>query len=400
MHSREPQRKASKGSVQIKTSNSRLQLVFSYDGKRHYLSLGLSDDKINRRVAEAKAMLIESDIRFERFDPTLTKYKPHSVLSTVTPDITPTATPKPNLAELWEEYTAFKKPLVSQSTYATDYRKYRNHIANLPSRSLEAAVEIRNHLVDKLSPKAARKTLTNINACCNWALKSGLIDANPFQGMASEVKLPKDDDDIRSFTCQERDSIIRAFEESKLYSYYASLVKFLFYTGARPSEALALQWRHVSSDWRFITFEQSLTSSQKGLMLKRGLKTQASRKFPINNQLRGVLEPLKLSDTKPDDLIFKGKKGTYIDFGDFHNHAWKGYKNRHGNQIDGIITQLVQQGTVSEYLKPYGMRHTFITLALEHGLEAKDVARLVGNSAGNGLDLWMEPKRSSQTHNG
>lgn len=381
MYSREPQRKASKGSVQIKASNGRLQLVFSYGSKRHYLSLGLSNSKINRRAAEAKAMLIESDIRLDRFDPTLTKYKPQSALSTVTPNTTPIATPKPDLAELWEKYTAFKKPQVSQSTYATDYRKYRNHIANLPSRKLEDAIIIRDSLVANLSPNAARKTLTNINACCNWALKSGLIDANPFPGMASEVKLPKHDDDIRSFTCQERDAIIRAFEEGKLYSYYAPLVKFLFYTGARPSEALALQWKHIGSDWRFITFEQSLTFSQKGLALKRGLKTQASRKFPINNQLRGILEPLKTSDSKPDDLIFKGKKGAYIDFGDFHNHAWKGYKNRHGNQIDGIVTQLVQQGTVSEYLKSYAIRHTFITLALEHGLDAKDVARLVGNSA-------------------
>ena len=33
-----------------------------------------------------------------------------------------------------------------------------------------------------------------------------------------------------------------------------------------------------------------------------------------------------------------------------------------------------------EYRKPYQTRHTFITLALDNGLDAKDVARLVGNS--------------------
>jgi hypothetical protein len=36
------QRKASKGTVQIKNSNERLQLVFSYTGKRHYLSTGFT----------------------------------------------------------------------------------------------------------------------------------------------------------------------------------------------------------------------------------------------------------------------------------------------------------------------------------------------------------------------
>ncbi len=50
-----------------------------------------------------------------------------------------------------------------------------------------------------------------------------------------------------------------------------------------------------------------------------------------------------------------------------------------------------------EYRKLYQTRHTFITLALENGLDAKDVARLVGNSpaviyrhyAGNKRELFV-----------
>lgn len=94
MYSQSMQRKASKGSVQIKISNRRLQLVFSHGGKRHYLSLGLPDKKVNRKAAEAKAKLIESDITYDRLDPTLAKYKPQSALSTVTPIFTPTPTPE------------------------------------------------------------------------------------------------------------------------------------------------------------------------------------------------------------------------------------------------------------------------------------------------------------------
>ena len=77
--------KAPKGSVRIKVSNGRLQLVFSYGGKRHYLLLGLPDNKLNRKVAEAKAKLIKADIAYERFDPTLAKYKPQAALNTITP---------------------------------------------------------------------------------------------------------------------------------------------------------------------------------------------------------------------------------------------------------------------------------------------------------------------------
>ena len=55
MGSQKSNKKASKGTVQIKTSNERLQLVFSFGGKRHYLSTGFTDTKANRKLAEMKA---------------------------------------------------------------------------------------------------------------------------------------------------------------------------------------------------------------------------------------------------------------------------------------------------------------------------------------------------------
>lgn len=43
--------KASKGTVQVKSSNNRLQLVFCYGGQRHYPSLEPPDTVTNRRIA-------------------------------------------------------------------------------------------------------------------------------------------------------------------------------------------------------------------------------------------------------------------------------------------------------------------------------------------------------------
>ncbi len=329
----------------------------------------------------------------------MVKYKPTASLSTVDSLApAPTSPPKLDLSELWERYTEFKKPQVSQSTYAVDYRKYRNYIAKLPTRDLEDAIAIRDHLLANLTPDAAKRTLKNISACCDWARKSKLIESNPFYGIARDIRIPKseiEEAEINPFTQAERDAIIHAFEKSKLYSYYAPLVKFLFFTGCRPSEAIGLQWKHINE--RFITFEQAVTISTKGLALKEGLKTEAQRRFPINTQLRHILSEIQTEICAPDDFIFKSKKGGFIDFGDFLNHAWRGYKNRHGKQIDGIVTKLVKQGTVSEYRKPYQCRHTFITLCLESDIDAKDVAKWVGNSpeviyrhyAGNKRDLQV-----------
>ncbi|NJL81681.1 MAG: site-specific integrase, partial [Richelia sp. SM2_1_7] len=322
----------------------------------------------------------QRDIDYGEFDATLAKYKPTASLKTITPSSRST-TPTHDLEKLWEQYTQFKKPQISPSTYAVDYRKYRNHITTLPTKNLDDAVTIRDYLIANLTPNAAKRTLTNINACCNWAMKSKLIESNPFQEMASYIQIPKSETTeykINPFTPEERDAIIKAFDESKLYSYYAPLVKILFFTGCRPSEAIALQWKHINE--KYITFEQAITISSKGFAVKNGLKTQSQRRFPVNNQLREILSSIKPKNNNPEDFIFKSKKGGIVDFGDFLNHAWKGYKNHRGKQIDGIVTKLVKQGVVSEYRKPYQCRHTFITLCLEADIDAKDIGKWVGNS--------------------
>jgi len=86
----------SKGTVAIIISNDRLQLRFNYGGKRHYLTLGLSDTQVNRRVAEAKAKLIESDIIYERVDLTLKKYRPE-MASKIDAPVIPASTPRLSL---------------------------------------------------------------------------------------------------------------------------------------------------------------------------------------------------------------------------------------------------------------------------------------------------------------
>jgi integrase len=209
--------------------------------KRFYVSTGQEDTPFGRLRAATLADTIQRDLDYDEFDASLQKYRRAASPQEITP-ITPIEpqAPKTDLSDLWGKYSQFKKPQVSQSTCVKDYRKYSNHIAGLPSWDLKEAIAIRDYLLATLTPNAAKRTLTNINACCNWALESKLIDANPFVGMSKDIQIPKsesDKTDINPFTQEERDAIILAFEQSQLYRYYAPLVKLLFFTGCRPSEA-------------------------------------------------------------------------------------------------------------------------------------------------------------------
>jgi integrase len=51
---------------------------------------------------------------------------------------------------------------------------------------------------------------------------------------------------------KKEDRIIEAFKTNRYYKYYTPLMEFLFFTGCRPSEAVALQWKHIG--FKEITF--------------------------------------------------------------------------------------------------------------------------------------------------
>ncbi|WP_238993798.1 Arm DNA-binding domain-containing protein [Calothrix sp. PCC 6303] len=162
------QRKASKGTVQIKTSNDRLQLVFSFGGKRHYLSTGFTDTKANRKLAEMKSRQIELDILCNNFDVTLERYKPQSQQVVFTPSVTPVVESYASLADLWDSYTEYKRSSLSPSTLAKDYHKiYRCINVHLPVKTLDKAIAIRDWLIANKSPLSSKKILTQFSACCN-----------------------------------------------------------------------------------------------------------------------------------------------------------------------------------------------------------------------------------------
>ncbi len=274
-----------------------------------------------------------------------------------------------SLAPLWDSYVEYKRSGLSPSTLAKDYKKiYRCINVHLPVKTLDQAIAIRDWLIANRTPLSAKKILTQFSACCHWAVKSQLIEENPFEDMASDIKVGKgerSETDINPFSVEERDRIIQAFKENRYYKHYAPLIEFLFITGCRPSEAVALQWKHITNELRIIRFEQAVVVSQSGLTCKSGLKTQKKRVFPINHRLAGLLKSIKPVDVSGEGKVFPSPEGKWIDMHNLSGRAWKSVLE----SLDGV-----------EYRKLYQTRHTFITMALKNGVDVKDVATMVGNS--------------------
>ena len=366
MYSKGSVRKSKAGSIRIKNSNDRLQLVFSHGGKRHYISLGLTSTPINLKLAQEQAFQIQRDIEYGEFDATYERYKIQSALTTVTPPRT-ISIAVPTLSDLWNNYSKAKKSGKSPATVRM-YGWVANHLERCPYKLLTESQAVFDWFVSNIPADSAKRVMMHLSACCKWAKKSSLTDSDPFYGMASEIKLKKvgnEEIEIDPFSRKERDCIIAAFKDNRYYKRYAPLVEFLFFTGCRPSEALGLQWKHINSS--FINFEQAVIySGRGGLVLKEGLKTQKSRKFPINAQLAKLLEQIKPEQVSPDTLVFPSPDGKFIDWHNFTNRAWK-----------SVLSNLME----IEYRNPYQTRHTFCSLCREADIASLQIAKWVGNSA-------------------
>lgn len=285
-----------------------------------------------------------------------------------------------NLLETWDKYVDFKRPSISPSYLAHQLQATRNHLQKLSDLPGADAVAIRDWAIANLSIDSAKRLISQLSACYRWAKNSKLIEVNPFAGMASEIKVPRckrvnvGEREIEPFTATERDSIIEAFKTNQfchpftsrnhLHSNYAAYVQFLFYTGCRPSEAIGLQWKNIDLCKRIVIFQGAVVQSPRGRIRKEGLKTQAFRRFKINDQLGEMLEDAKPLNRSVESLVFPAAEGGFIVQDNFRKRVWK----------------TILQGLQIEYRVPYQTRHTFITLCLDKGIDAKDIAQWVGNS--------------------
>lgn len=362
----------SKGKVGVGCDRGRLRLILPrhlFDGKTKYIYLDLTDSPKNRRIAKGRAIKIEEDIDLDLFDYSLNRYKKdRSPAQNVIPKIQLTMT----LSSIYEEYIHSKKHLVRPSTWNSCYLYFWRLIQKSPVGHIKlgnkplAIVEPFCEWIERsVPPETGKRLCQQVDAAFRWAIAKGLVieESLPFKEFARKIRTAnktatKPYAEIDPFSIEERDAIIKAFSKTPYYNY----VRFLFYTGCRPCEAIGLTWDNVATDLSRIVFRKVVIRGLGGQpSFCDGLKTQKSRTFPCNKSVKEILQDTKTSTST--EIVFPSPKGKIMSTTNFRR-AW---------------VRIISSLKIS-YRKPYNTRHTFITLCLENGLDAKDVAKLVGNS--------------------
>ncbi|WP_280990124.1 tyrosine-type recombinase/integrase [Gloeothece verrucosa] len=187
-------------------------------------------------------------------------------------------------------------------------------------------------------------------------------------------------------------------------------MEFLFLTGCRPCEVYPITWNDIKWDKRVIVFSKSYESRSKALSKGR-TKNGTIRTFPFYPRLEQLLLRLRDERFKGDNnaLVFSKSDGRQFSRNDIA-FSWQGYSKANGKRFmdyPGIVTQLAKEGKITQYLKPYSTRHTFISLQVLGALnnpndktnfvgQIKYIADLVGNSVETIQKHYLDKPRNAE----
>ena len=382
----EGQERAKVGRVNVDIKGKSYRIRFTYpEGVRHEFSIARVSDE-GWVTAIKAAQMIDRDINLGDFDETYARYSPkHARKIAIAQQ---EKTKEYNLKELWEIYKENNKDRVAKTTQNSDWKQFDRFLTKVDNALLE--LNRSSDFVGKLLEYYAVSTVnTGFRVCLhpsiNQAIKRGLIENNPY----SKVEMPKTvkPSTIECFEPDEVKAIIKAFYDDTYvpkssrykHSHYAPMVEFLVLTGCRPEECHALTWNDIKRKKNkiFISFSKAYS---KGILLPH-TKTHTIRLFPCNKQLSELLNSIPKIENEPN-LIFPSIGHGYICQNDFRRRSYT-----------KVVKGLVKDGKVHKYLKPYCLRHSFITRLVREGVDIATVAALSGNSVEVIMSNYLASRR-------
>lgn len=348
------------GKVNIERFRDSIRLRWSFKGKRYSLTVG-KDCRDTLKVARDKAQIIDSDISFDCFDPTLEKYGQQK--PTVLEVVSVIPHKQVELRELWNSFLADKLPHIKPKTQ-DEYANFTHLLVKIDKQLSYDALATKQALLKITTTDQTRRMLQYLSACCEWGIKYKLISDNPYKGLAAD--LPKRKSVVNptpnAFTEAEREAAIAAFKNDLRpgmnYRHYAPIVEFWFLTGCRPSEAIGLTWDNVAGDCSSAIFNGSIQTIRGKQVHSQGSKNNKARAIALSHRVQKLLLSIRPDKIDPKSLVFPSPKGKAINYPNFLSKVW------------GKIVDPIKPDTT-----PYNCRDTFITLQLLKGVPSAVLAK-------------------------
>ena len=247
-------------------------------------------------------------------------------------------------------YISYTKPYKSATSVKMELyhiKEIAGTLGEVPIDALEAShvqKAKRDHMERGVSMSTFRRRWDIVRSALNWAVNEGYISANPLAGYqvkkpSREPVLPPSPEELQAL-----------LEHSP--QHLQRVILLAYYTGIRPgpSELFNLQWRTVDLKNGWL----QVLSANKGNF--------TWREIPIHE---GLLE--ELVQWNEYDI---SKKVSWV----IH------YRGKPVKSIKSSWKKAKQKAGIERELRPYDLRHAFITSALDAGADVQAVSSMAGHS--------------------
>lgn len=199
--------------------------------------------------------------------------------------------------ELYEEYYNYKKHIVKESTLLTDDVKVQHHI--LPYFKNKRIVDITIKDIDEwhhvLLSNNKNYSIQYINALhtifsmiMKYAIRRGYIKYNVLEQCGRVPVNSNASKEMKFYTFEEWLEFENALEDNA----YKILFQFLYFTGARIGEALALQFKDFDQDFKNVYINKTITNKtkEKGIKITKTKNSSSIRTISIPDKLSLILK--------------------------------------------------------------------------------------------------------------
>lgn len=268
--------------------------------------------------------------------------------------ITDTSTSSVTFRELDNLYIQYKNPR-KQSTIDQEQSRVNKYVtfADMPVNKITKQVLLAWY-IDFIKTDLATSTKNYMIGVIRAALKFG----SDFYGLPNhsmvlkKLKREKKKTEFETWTPEEFNQFIQCVDSKP----YRAIYTFMYCTGARRGEALALRGEDIDLEKGTAHIYHQIKYAHEGFM---PLKTDSSeRTIKLSDNLINLLTGLK---TKPDEFLFG--KDTPIPITNLQKHFTKGI------QASGVKT-----------IRLHDLRHSFATNAINNGCNIVAVSKYLGHA--------------------
>jgi integrase len=252
------------------------------------------------------------------------------------------------------------EPNLAESTRASYASVWDLHVlpymGHLRLREITPLVvaNLRAELDAGVGPPTVRRALMVLQSAMRLAVVQGRIQSNP----VSAIRKPRHErKPVRPLVPKSIEKL-----RGELGLRDATLVSILAYAGLRPGEALALRW--VSIRRRTILVGRAVSLGKE-----KGTKTNATRTVRLLAPLTRDLAEWRLACGRPDETAYVFPRADSAPWRDDDYRNWRKRKFDAAATASGL-----------ENIRPYDLRHSFVSLLIQEGVSVVEVARQAGHS--------------------